>query len=99
MVSKYYYIGVQLGIPEHQLNEFESNYPEARRRFSELISYWPKNSESVSWDSLTMALESPFVDEKRLASELREKYLLSESQLEGTCTISMHIMANIPPII
>lgn len=88
VVSKYFHIGIQLGIPEHQLKEFESNYPEARRCFSELISYWLKNSERVSWDSLTTALESPSVNEKKLASELREKYLpslLSKSQ--GTILI------------
>ena len=79
MIRKYFFIGIQLGIPEHQISEFESNYPEVNRRFSEVISYWLKNSKAVSWDSLITALESPSVNEKKLASELREKYLPSSS--------------------
>ena len=89
MISKYFYVGIQLGIPEHQLNEFESNYSEARRRFSEVISYWLKNSKAVSWDSLITTLESQAVNEKKLASELREKYLPSLSaKSQGTVYIT-----------
>ena len=80
MVSKYFSIGIQLGVPDYQISVFERTYNfDARRCFPEVISYWLNNA-GVSWDSLITALESLSVNEKKLASELRKKYLPAKLQ-------------------
>ena len=74
VVTKYFEIGIQLGIPEHQLYKFESDHLSVQRRFSKVISYWLNNATGVSWDSLITALETQSVGEKKLANELAKKY-------------------------
>ena len=97
VVSKYFPIGIQLGVPDHQIKVFESSYnSDASRCFSEVISYWLKNVKAVSWDSIVTALESQSVNEKTLASELSEKYLpLSSAKTQGSYTFMYNFDNNI----
>ena len=75
VMTKWYSIGVQLGIEQAKLHEIETNYRTADRCFSEVINFWLKGNTPVamSWESLVVVLESPFVGEKGLAIRLREK--------------------------
>ena len=74
MASNYDRVGIQLGVPEHKIKEFEKEHLEVYRCFYAVISYWLNNSDAVSWDCLITALESPSVSENNLANKLREKH-------------------------
>lgn len=75
VMSKWFEIGVQLGINETNLQQIEANYSTVERCFSGMISFWLKgNTEvAVTWKSIIVVLESRFVNEKGLANQLREK--------------------------
>ena len=85
VIAKWYSIGVQLGVSEHKLEEIETNYQKADRRFSEVIKFWLRGNTRVamSWESLVEVLESPSVDEKGLARRLREKGGMVVSETVG----------------
>ena len=76
-IDKYYSIGIHLQISEEILKKIEKDHVETDRRFIEVLSHWLKNSDTVTWDAVIAALESPFVDHKNLAKTLREKYIKS----------------------
>ena len=83
VVNKYDSIGVQLQISTETLKKIEKEHTETNRRFIEVLSHWRKNSDTVTWDTVIAALESPFVDEKKLAKTLREKYIKSTTTSQG----------------
>ena len=91
MVHIYHNFGIQLGVPEHKIKEFEKEHSETYRRFSAVILYWLNNSEAVSWDCLIAALESPSVNQKKLASELRKKHSVSSLSTETQGILLMRI--------
>ena len=75
VLIKWYEIGAQLGVNGAKLREIQIDCHTVERCFSEMISFWFKgNTEvAVTWKSIIDALESPFVNEKHLANQLREK--------------------------
>ena len=75
VMAKWHAIGVQLGVDQSKLKEFEINYRTADRYFTEVINFWLNGNTpvAVSWKSLVEILELPFVGEKGLAKRLREK--------------------------
>ena len=87
VMAKWYHIGVQLGVNPAKLEEIETNYQKADRRFSEVIKFWLRRNirsrVAVSWESLVEVLESPFVDEEGLAMRLREKGGMIVSETAG----------------
>ena len=85
MTAKWHSIGVQLGVNPAQLEEIESNYRTANRRFSEVINFWLRRNTrvAVSWKSLVEILESPFIGEKGLAMGLRKKGEMIISKTAG----------------
>ena len=78
VLIKWYEIGAQLGVNGAKLREIQIDCHTVERCFSEMISFWFKgNTEvAVTWKSIIDALESPFVNEKHLANQLREKVAL-----------------------
>ena len=85
VITKWYPIGVQLGVDEHKLEEIETNYQKTDRRFSEVIKFWLRGNTRVakSWESLVEVLDSPFVSERGLAMKLREKGGMIVSETAG----------------
>ena len=75
VMAKWYPIGIQLGISQAKLKEFEMNHRTADRCFAEVINFWLDGNTpvAVSWTSLIGILEQPFIGEKGLAGRLREK--------------------------
>ena len=72
---KQYEIGIQLGIPRHNLEEFKKE----RDALSASIDYWLKENVEevpVTWQSIVNALTSPHVDERGLAQRIAKKYCL-----------------------
>ena len=83
--GKWYDIGVQLDLSDTKLHEIEADYHFMHRRFSEVINFWLKGNTliPVTWESLIDALESPPVNERGLAKELREKLGLHKNTGEN----------------
>ena len=64
-----------MDLSDTKLHEIEADYHFTNRRFSEVINFWLKGNTliPVTWESLIDTLESPPINERGLAKELREK--------------------------
>ena len=76
VVSKWFQIGIQLGIGESRLHQIEADHRTADRCLSEVIIFWLNGNTNadVTWESLITALEASGVNEKGLAKSLIQKY-------------------------
>ena len=82
-VSAWYKLGVQLGVPKHELKQFEGNYPkDGDRCKGEVLTYWFNNAEEQSWDVLADAVEN--AGHRSLANEIRGV------TPEGMCSACMY---------
>ncbi len=73
--TKWFEIGIQLGIPRNKLKEFE----EERDPLSAVVDYWLRENVTepvvpVSWKSIAAALKSKYVGEPGLAELISKKY-------------------------
>ena len=67
-------LGIQLDVPDHELDKFENNYPQnVDRQLIEVIKYWQKNKNDCSWEALANAVER-VGKYGNLVKELREKH-------------------------
>ena len=73
--AKWYNFGVQLNIPTGTLNAVHYRRT-ALECFMEVFSIWKRSlsREPISWDTVIAVLESPRIDERKLAAGLRAKY-------------------------
>ena len=70
--AKWYQLGVQLGVTPDTLSTIECNHPrDVQRCKSEVLLWWLKNAEVISWDNLAQALEG--IEYGDLADKLRKK--------------------------
>ena len=74
--SKWYYIGLKLGVEASELDAIKKDNPEAVKDcYLEALKCWPKGVvPKPTWAALAEALTSDMVDEGGLAEKLREKY-------------------------
>ena len=72
--AKWNEFGVQLDIPTGTLNAVHRHT--AQESFIEVFSIWKRSlsREPISWDTVIAVLESPSIDERKLAAGLRAKY-------------------------
>ena len=72
--AKWNEFGVQLDIPTSTLNAVRKHT--AQECFIEVFSIWKRSlsCEPISWVTVIAVLESPSIDEKKLAADLRAKY-------------------------
>ncbi len=73
--TKWFEVGIQLGIPRSKLKEFE----EERDPLSAVIDYWlnenvTKPDAPISWKTIVKALKSEYVGEPGLAEKISKKY-------------------------
>ena len=70
--SKWFKIGVQLGIPRSKLLEFKKEDDP----LSAVVDYWLKGNVKlpISWESIVKLLKSDYVGEPGLADEITLKY-------------------------
>ena len=76
--SKWYEVGIQLGIPHEDIMSFRQMNPTASsvQMFSFIFATWKNHgTSSYTWSTIISALETPCVSHKRLAHELTEKLL------------------------
>ena len=74
--SKWYYIGLELGVEASELDAIKKDNPEAVKDcYLEALKCWLKGVAPIpTWAVLAEALASDMVDEGGLAEKLREKY-------------------------
>ena len=74
--SKWKRIGIQLNIPYNKLTSIEQeNHGRISDCFTAMLNYWHDNTEPpFTWKTIINVLRE--VDNKRLAAELSEKYLM-----------------------
>jgi len=69
-VTAWHKLGIQLGVPDYELSQIQSNYPRDNSRCkSEMLSYWFNNAEQQSWDVIADALGE--INHRRLANEIQ----------------------------
>ena len=67
-------LSTALDVPKRVFEQSQINHPrDARRWKSEVVDWWVRNKD-VSWEALAAALESPEVDERNLARQIRRRY-------------------------
>ena len=74
--SKWYYIGLELGVEASELDAIKKDNPDAVKDcYLETLKCWLKGvAPKPTWTALAEALASDMVDEVGLAEKLREKY-------------------------
>ena len=81
--TKWFEIGIQLGIPRNKLKELEGE----DNPLSAVIDYWLRGnvretSVPISWKSIMAALKSEHVGHPELAEQISKKYYQKE-EIEG----------------
>lgn len=70
--AKWYQLGVQLGVTPSTLSTIKYDNPhDVQRCKSEVLLWWLKNAEVITWDNLAQALEE--MEYRNLADKLRKK--------------------------
>ena len=55
-VTDYYGLGIQLGLPSHELNKIEADHQSVDRRKMEVLNLWLQGS-NPQWEHLIVALQ------------------------------------------
>lgn len=76
VASKWYSLGIELGLTTDFLDAVEQNYPrDSLRCCTKVFQQWLLQPEpDRSWDKLIQALNSSSIAQSNLAQELSEKY-------------------------
>ncbi len=92
--TKWFRIGIQLGIPRSKLEKFKKDEDDP---LSAVVDYWLQGNitESVSpisWNSIVAALKSEYVGEPGLAEKISKKYCEQEdTKIEKGATINKQV--------
>ena len=77
-------LGSRLGLSEGEIRELECDHRTTECRRRGMFDRWLRKEVNPSWERIITALES--MDEKSLASRLRDKYALQPHQEDSTTT-------------
>lgn len=72
--SKWYNLGLQLGVDEGTLRSFEKDYRHSDDQLREVITTWLKTSKNPTWGALADALNKHVIGEANLAREIQQRY-------------------------
>ena len=80
--GEWFLIGIALGIPLSKLREIEVSYSRegTKRWLAEMLQYWLDTTPETCWETIARALEQ--VDQLRLASAIKKKYLWNQPSSE-----------------
>ena len=81
--TKWFEVGIQLGIPRNKLLEFKEEHDP----LSAVVDYWIRGNVTesdvpISWPSIVEALKSEYVGEPGLAEQISKKYYPKEGGKE-----------------
>ena len=83
-VRRTYELGLQLGVPESDLDDIEDDYRYVADRRRETLRKWERIDERPSWAKLVRALVA--INERRVARNIAEKYGILHSLNIGGLT-------------
>ena len=76
-VANWSLLGINLGVPIHELSRIAQAYRESERQKLQMLDLWLERSHAPSWREVVNALE--LMGEIRVAERIRQKYI------RGTC--------------
>ncbi len=69
------FLALALKIPDHQIEEIETNYPNnVSKCWEKMVKKWLKGASQSSWSSLCAALRDPLVSHHDIANAIQCKY-------------------------
>ena len=85
--TKWFIIGVQLGIPRHKLQEFKYDLDP----LSAVVYYWlrgnvTESDDPISWQTIVAVLKCDYIEESKLAEIINAKYCQKEGSLSFLLT-------------
>ena len=83
MRTRWFQIGLHLGVSVWKLESIDAQYSDARDQLQEMLKTWLTTSVYHSLKSLTDALRSPTVGASQLAGVLEAKYCSMKDTLES----------------
>ena len=90
--TKWYYLGVELGVGFNTLDRIRAQLHQPRDQLLEMLKFWLTNSDNTSWKTLTDALRSQSVGASQLASLLETKYcLVKETEMHESKQIVLAV--------
>ncbi len=72
--SKWYFIGMLLGIHPTTLECIKIEERRIEQQYSKMLSTWLRNSDDRSWKALAKVLRSPVVGRSDIAAQIEDKY-------------------------
>ena len=97
-LENWYLLGLQLNIGKDTLDSIEGSHDNDVRRCIEMVQYWIKNSENLSWGAIHEALRN--IGESVLAAKIAEKYHIQSSTIskENCISLSKRSAAYVPKL-
>ena len=89
VASKWYELGLQLGVKESDLKAIEHDYGDrgVKRCLSEMLSVWLKMIDPrPSWEALLLSVSHSTVENPTLAREIRQKLQMQSEGVQGSAT-------------
>ena len=84
MATKWFEMGLQLGVDPKELSYIESDTPSSKTACVKMFTEWLSNSKTQkSWEKLLTALSSRSVRENTLADNLRGKIKATHKPSDG----------------
>lgn len=88
-VDNYYQLGITLGLDDTTLKEIEEDFPNTRRRKTEVFHKWKRAKSDASIEDLLKALRE--MKENRIADNIEQQFC-GESQTQTEGIISGHLL-------
>ena len=76
-VTNWCLLGINLGVPIHELSRIEQDYRGSERQKLQMLNLWLQRSHAPSWREVVYALQQ--MGEMRVAERIQQKYI------RGTC--------------
>ena len=81
MVINWFLLGINLGLPKHELSKIQQNYAHQGndQQRVEMLYLWLQRTPNATWEDVVRALEQ--MGENRVAENIHEKYIRVRSKL------------------
>ena len=83
MCMKWYHLGLQLKVSVGTLDRIRAEFSSYGDQLLEMLKIWLTTADNPSWGTLTNALRSRGVGERRIADILMDKYYQMEDKHES----------------
>ena len=78
-VTNWFNLGLNLGLKMYELKKIEDDHRGNDRQLKETLHLWLQHTPKASWEDVVNALQK--IGEKRVAEEIRQKYIRRECKL------------------